>query len=146
MKVRELIRSGRSEVITVPSTATVELALRRLIDHNIGGLPVVDETGRLVGFIGERTVAEALLKHAGDVRLLPVASLMQKPPTCSPNDTVQRVMSRMTRERVRQFIVVEDDRVRGIISVGDIVKRRLDELEMETGVLRDYVAARRATT
>lgn len=146
MQVKELIRGHSRDVVTVSPTATVELALRRLIDHNIGGLPVVDPSGRLVGFVGERTVVEAVLKHGGDVRQLPVASLMQRPPTVAPTDSVQGVMSRMTRERVRQFIVVEDDRVTGIISVGDIVKRRLDELELETGVLRDYVAARRATT
>jgi CBS domain-containing protein len=146
MQVRELISRGRSDVITVPPTAPVELALKRMIDHNVGGLPVVDETERLVGFVSERTIVEALLKQRTDIRVQPIASLMKRPPTCSPDDSVQRVMSRMTRERVRQFVVVEDDRVAGIISVGDIVKRRLDELEMETGVLRDYVAARRATT
>ena len=146
MQVRELLRRGRSDVITVPPTAPVELALQRMIDHNVGGLPVVDETGRLVGFVGERTVVEAVLKQRSDIRALPVASLMQRPPTCAADESVQRLMSRMTRERVRQFVVVEDDRVVGIISVGDIVKRRLDELEMETGVLRDYVAAQRATS
>ena len=144
MHVRDLIhRKGTPAVITVDPAATVARAAQLLLQHNVGGLPVLDDAGRLLGFVGERDLIEALERRGTDVRATPVSVVMRRAPTCTPDEPLQAVMARMTQNRTRQLVVLDGGRVTGIISVGDIVKQRLDELETETGVLRDYVAAQR---
>lgn len=143
MKVRDLVEKKPSTVISIGSRASVGEAARLLIEHGVGGLPVLDEADRLVGFVSERVVVEALDRHGGDVREVRVADIMRRPPTCDLDDSLVDVMTRMTRERHRHLVPVSGGRPAGIISVGDILKNRLDQLEIETGVLRDYAAARR---
>ncbi|MDQ3605588.1 MAG: CBS domain-containing protein [Gemmatimonadota bacterium] len=143
-QVGELLRTKSTELVTVEPDADIGTAVRLLQRHDIGGLPVVEPDGQLVGFIGERDVIRALDRSIDTVRGLPVSSFMQAPPTCSADDSLHEVMSRMTRERHRHLVVLEGGRLAGILSIGDLVKHRLDQLEMETGVLRDYVVANRA--
>lgn len=145
MTVRELLKQKRMEVISVESTQSVAEAARLLMEHGIGGLPVVSG-GSLVGFISEREVVHAVDEHSTNVRDVTIASIMRRPaPVCSQNDPIREVMKRMTRERLRHLVVMDQDRLAGVLSVGDLVKHRLDQLETEAGVLRDYVAGQRAT-
>jgi len=143
-RVQELLKSKSAELTTVSPDEEIAAAVRLLQRHEIGGLPVVDATGSLVGFLGERDVIRALDRNGGAVRDLTVSRFMQPPPTCSSTDAIQDIMRRMTRERARHLVVMEGGRIAGIVSVGDIVKHRLDQLELEAGVLRDYVVAQRA--
>ena len=144
MLVRDLIaKKGTASLITVEPAATVARAAQLMLQHNVGALPVLDGGHRLVGFIGERDLIEALDRRGSDVRTTPVSVVMRAAPTCTPDDQLTAVMGRMTQHRARQLVVMDGQRPVGIISVGDIVKHRLDELETETGVLRDYVAAHR---
>ncbi|MBR9989935.1 MAG: CBS domain-containing protein [Gemmatimonadetes bacterium] len=144
MRVRNLLHRKTSEVVTVGESDAVSHAVRVLLDRGVGGLAVVDEYGALTGFLSERDVVDALNRHSGDVRNLQVAHVMRRPPVCGMEDDVTVVMQRMTSERLRHLVAVDQGRPVGVISVGDIVKQRLVELEMETGVLRDYVAGQRA--
>lgn len=146
MRVRDVLgHKSQGEVISVPPTADVATAARLLMEHTIGGLPVVRPDGQLVGFISERDIVRALHRGFESVRQLPVEVVMRRPaPSCSADDPLPEVMGRMNRERLRHVVVQDGDRVVGILSVGDLVKQRLGELELETGVLRDYVMARRA--
>lgn len=145
MSVRALLRTKPSGVITVEPTAGVAAAARLMMDRGIGGLPVVDDAGTLVGFVSEREVVEAVHRHYPEVRDLGVRAVMRSPaPVCGADDPIRQVMERMTRERLRHFVVMDENRIAGVISVGDLVKHRLEELETEAGVLRDYVAAQRA--
>ena len=145
MTVRELVKRKPSDVITVPTTATVPEAARLLMRNGVGGLPVVDAAGELVGFVSERRLVDALDRHGREVHDQRVGTLMDSPaPVCGAEDPIQKVMERMTRERLRHLVVVDGARIKGVISVGDLVKNRLEQLETETGVLRDYVAAQRA--
>ncbi len=143
-RVRDLLRRKNPMVITVEPITEVWIAVRLLLQHNIGGLPVVDRDGWLVGFLGERDLVAAMGRHRAAVRDLSVAEVMQPPPTCATDDPLREVMGKMTRERLRHLVVVDGDRLVGILSIGDLVKYRLDELETETGVLRDYLTAHRA--
>ena len=144
MRVRELIGRKKGEVIRIAATADVAAAAKLLMEHGIGGLPVVRGQS-LVGFISERDIVRATHRGFESVRGLPVEAVMSKPaPTCEADDPLNPVMSRMNRERLRHVVVLDGDEVAGILSVGDLVKNRLEELEMETGVLRDYVVAQRA--
>lgn len=145
MSVRALLSTKPSGLITVAATAKVGDAVRLLVDNGIGGLPVVDEHGALVGFVAEREVVRLVHRDVPFLRDVGVGSIMRSPaPVCGADDSIRRVMERMTRDRLRHLVVMDGGRIAGVISVGDIVKHRLDELETETGVLRDYVAAQRA--
>ena len=146
MRVGELVRRKGGDVVTIRPDATVGRAVRLLIDHRIGGLPVVAFEGAPIGFVAERDVVRALDIARAGVHEVPIERIMRRPPpTCSVNDPLNEVMTRMTRDRLRHLVVLEGERLAGVLSVGDLVHYRLRELEMEAGVLRDYVAARRAS-
>jgi len=146
MSVRELLRRKPEGVATVESRASIAVAARRLIEHGVGGLAVVDVDGTLVGFMSERDIVRAV-DRGRYFRELPVTYIMTRPaPTCAATAVIHHVMARMTRERVRHLVVLDTDegRLCGVISVGDLVRHRLEHLETETGVLRDYIAGQRA--
>jgi CBS domain-containing protein len=146
MSVRELLHRKRADVITVPSGTGVPTAARLLIEHGIGGLPVVSATGSVLGFVSERDIVRAVTASGDGIRDLPVERIMRRPPPlCAADDTLLDVMSRMTRERMRHLVVLDAETIAGVISVGDLVKHRLEQLDTETGVLRDYLAAQRAS-
>ncbi len=145
MRVGGLLKQKEALVVTIREHETVAQAARLLIEHNIGALPVTDSKGAPVGLISERDLVQALESEEGEVRSLSASRVMRAPaPSCGEDATVREVMGRMTRDRLRHLIVVTDEELVGVISVGDLVKHRLEELETETGVLRDYVAAQRA--
>jgi len=145
MRVRDLLTRKHSTVITIEADKDLATAARLLMRHDIGGLPVATPTGELRGFLSERDIVRVVDDTPVGIRDVSVRQAMRRPaPVCSSEDTLQEVMARMTRERLRHLVVLDDDRIAGVISVGDLVKHRLEELEVETGVLRDYVAARRA--
>jgi CBS domain-containing protein len=141
--VRDLV--GRQHVITVGPHDEVATAVRLLFNHSIGGLPVVSGDGGVVGFIGERDLVSTNNRDHGPIRHMLVQDVMGPAAFCDPDDSVETVMRRMTSERVRHLVVVENGKILGVISVGDMVKLRLNELQAETVVLRDYVAAQRAS-
>lgn len=142
--VGELLQRKHPAIVTVTPETTLDRAIDVLLRRGVGGVAVVDRAGTLAGFVSERDIIAAVRAAEGDFRHLPVSALMRPAPTCRPADAVNEVMRRMTTDRQRHLVVVEAGRAVGVISVGDIVKYRIEELETETGVLRDYVAARRA--
>ena len=143
MYVRDLVDEQR--VVTVSPKDEVASAIRLLFSHHIGGLPVVAADGAVVGFIGERDIVKALNAEPGLVRYALVRDVMRAPDFCDADDTVEMVMRRMTSDRVRHLVVRDNGRMLGVVSVGDMVKYRLGQLELETAVLRDYLAGHRAS-
>lgn len=143
MHVRDLV--DRQRVITVGPQEEVATAVRLLFDHNIGGLPVVTADGAVVGFIGERDIVKTMNSHLGPIRNMMVRDAMRPAAFCDPDDSIELVMQRMTSERVRHLVVRENGKVLGVVSLGDTVKFRLGQLELETAVLRDYLAGQRAS-
>ena len=144
MRVREILAKKPSRVITVDRREELSAAVQLMMDHGIGGLPVVANGDTPIGFIAERDVVDAVHRYRGPVGPLSVESVMRPLPECSASDALDDVMARMTRQRLRHLVVLDDGRMVGVISVGDLVRYRLEQLETETGVLRDYVAAQRA--
>ena len=143
MHVRDLVDQQR--VITISSKAEVAEAIRLLFSHHIGGLPVVGPDGAVVGFIGERDIVKTINSHLGPIRHMLVQDAMRPADFCDADDPVETVMRRMTSDRVRHLVVRDDGRVLGVVSVGDMVKYRLSQLEVETAVLRDYLAGQRVS-
>lgn len=144
MRVRELM-TPESKVVTVDPETTVDRAVDLLLRHEIGALPVVDRSRAPVGLVAERDIVRGLYRHGVRILDLTVERVMRRPPpVCDADDPVGTIMERMTRERMRHLIVRDGGRLAGVVSVGDLVKSRLRELEVETGVLRDYVSAQRS--
>jgi len=145
MKVSELLRARPAAMVTVEPKASLATAASLIMERGIGGLPVVQDGGPVTGFVSERDLVNALHRNPQGVGALLVKDIMRHPPpVCSGSDAVQAVMARMTRERLRHLVVIDAGRAVGVLSVGDILKHRLEQLETETGVLRDYVAGQRA--
>jgi CBS domain-containing protein len=141
MKVDAILDSKGREVKSVGPSATLATVAQRLRLERIGSL-VVLEGDRILGMISERDIVHAFAadrERAADVE---VAKVMSRDViACGPDDSLTRVLSLMTRHRVRHLPVVLNGQLLGLISIGDVVKHRLDELEMEAAVLRDsYIA------
>jgi CBS domain-containing protein len=145
MKVSDILQIKGSDVKTVrPHTSARELSVRLHVEQ-IGAM-VVSSDGRSVeGMVSERDLAYALAAHGSALPTLPVSRLMTNAVVvCAPEDSIIHVMKLMTQRRIRHLPVKEGDQLVGIISIGDVLKHRLDELELEANVMRDYaVAARR---
>jgi CBS domain-containing protein len=145
MKVSDILQVKGPAVKTVrPDTSARELSVQ-LRAEQIGAMIVSDDGKSIDGLVSERDLAYALAAHGEELPKLTVSRLMTKVVVvCSPEDSITKVMKLMTQRRVRHLPVKEGDQLVGIISIGDVLKHRLDEVELEANVMRDYaVAARR---
>lgn len=143
MKVRTMLAEKGDAVITVPSNAKVAEAIEILKAKRIGALVVSDDGAKVQGILSERDVVRGLVEHGASLLDMPVASFMTASvKTCGLGDDIQDIMSQMTLNRIRHVPVVDGDALRGMISIGDVVKNRLEELEAEASALRDYVSGR----
>ncbi|MCK0198579.1 CBS domain-containing protein [Ancylobacter sp. 6x-1] len=140
MTVRSIIDAKGHDVLTIVPETPLREAARLLGEHRIGAIVVVDAMRRVVGILSERDVVR-VVGLDGPARLDdPVEQVMtRKVVTCSGNDTVQEIMGTMTAGRFRHIPVVENARLVGIISIGDVVKHRVAEMERESHALREYI-------
>jgi CBS domain-containing protein len=140
VQISQLLRRKGREVTTIDAGETVRTALALLAEKGIGAL-VVSSDGRSVeGIVSERDVARGLHEHGAGLLAEPVSSVMtSQVHTCAPLASVHDLAQTMTDHRVRHVPVVEDGVLIGIVSIGDVVKARLDELEDERRALVDYI-------
>ena len=142
MSVQEILKTKGAKVVTVEPTALVSVAARRLRLEHIGALVVSSDGSSIEGIISERDIVYGLIDHGAEVLDKPVSELMTRHPfTCSPQAGVKEAMRLMAMTRIRHLPVVKDGKLAGIISIGDVMKNRLDELELEGHVLHDYIVA-----
>jgi CBS domain-containing protein len=138
MKVASILKAKGASVATTPPDTTVFTAVWELRLKGIGALVVSADGTTVLGLISERDIVRGLAEHEASLLASRVSQVMTAPViTCTPEDSVTSVMALMTRHRVRHLPVVEGGKLCGIISIGDVVKHRLDELEMETNILRE---------
>lgn len=138
MRVESILNIKGRDVQTVSSETSVAIAVHRLSARGIGALVVSDDGQRVIGMLAEREIVRGLAKHGVELLHLPVRDIMARSiPVISPQDGIRDAMAEMTRSRNRHLPVVDDGKLCGLISVGDLVKHRLDEMELETMVLRD---------
>lgn len=134
-----LERKGR-EVSTIVPDAPIRQAIEVLAEANVGALVVSSEESALAGIVSERDIVRRLASEGPDLLDQPVSSIMPSAlHTCAGTDHVDQLMHLMTEHRIRHLPVVDDDALVGIISIGDVVKSRLDELETERSQLVDYI-------
>ena len=143
MTIESILRRKGTNVTTIAQEASIKRAADWLRAKNIGALVVTSETA-ILGLISEREIVHAFSRFGEGAGSMPVKEVMQYGvTTVSPDDSVNRVMNLMTHHRVRHMPVLRDGKLAGIVSLGDVVKHRLEDLELETSVLRDVYHASR---
>lgn len=143
MRVSNILQSKGNDVATISRERSVADAVAMLRERGVGALVVTGSTPPLAGMFSERDVVRALATRGEQVLTMSVADLMSTEiTTCREDSSVTELMSLMTSHRIRHVPVVKDNALIGLISIGDVVKARLDELEHEKKELLDYVSAR----
>jgi CBS domain-containing protein len=138
MLISDVLRAKGNNVERIHVTDSVELAVRKLAEHHIGALVVEDRWMKPVGIFSERDFIKAVAQDGAAVLGLEVQKLMSTPIlSCRSSDRVDAVLTTMTTARIRHFPVIESDELKGIVSIGDLVKHRLDEKQLEASVLLD---------
>ena len=139
MRIADVLRGKGGAVVTINPDATVSELLAGLAEHNIGAMVVVGPDG-VKGIVSERDVVRQLHAHGASVLSLPVEKIMTSVvSTCTKSDTVDSLTLLMTEHRVRHVPVLEDGKLIGIVSIGDVVKTRMEELETEHEQLQSYI-------
>ena len=143
MRVSAILEVKGDTVATILRTATLGDAVAELVRHRVGALVVSPGDGTIEGIVSERDVVRCLSELRGDVLAQPVHSVMSsRVHLCSPDASVDAVMNLMTEERIRHVPVVVEGQLAGIISIGDVVKSRIGELEKDRDELMEYISAR----
>jgi len=140
MTVKTILSAKGGDLISIEPTATLDTAVKTLAKHRIGALLVLGPDRRVIGILSERDIVRVLAEQGADVLTKPLAQVMtRKVVTVGPTEAVGAIMERMTTGKFRHVPVVEQEQVVGIISIGDVVKHRLHEMEQESAALRDYI-------
>ncbi len=140
MTVSGILKSKGGNVVTIAPSATLADAVKLLAEHHIGAVVVVDENGGVEGILSERDVVRLLGERGVAVLSTPLPMVMTRAVvTCTPDEVMPVIMERMTRGRFRHVPVVSDNKLVGIISIGDVVKHRVEEMERESEALRGYI-------
>jgi CBS domain-containing protein len=143
MKIADILDTKGRTVHHVLPWLTVSEVVDRLGRLGVGALLVCDESGAIRGIVSERDVVRALRKHGAALLAMPISDVMtHRVETCTPEESVAHAMARMTAGRYRHLPVLVGGRLTGMVSIGDLVKHRVREMELEAGVLRDVVIAR----
>lgn len=140
MTVSLILSRKGNDIVTIGPEASVGDAVKLLAEHRIGAIVVVDETRSVEGIVSERDVVRLLGERGVDVLGEKLGNVMTRAVvTCTTDETIPVIMERMTRGRFRHVPVVAGDKLLGIISIGDVVKFRVEEMERESAQLRDYI-------
>ena len=140
MTVERIINEKGRDVIAAAPEASLAQIAATLAERRIGAILILD-SGSLRGIISERDIVRAVAKHGPDgLKMLASEWMTSRVVTCQPQDTINEVMQMMTNGRFRHLPVVEGGRLVGVVSIGDVVKRRIEEVEHEADQIREYIA------
>lgn len=143
MTAATILKRKGTDTVTIQDDELIATAVNVLAQENIGALVVTDDVGRVQGVLAERDIVRSLARHGAQTLEKRVYELMKsQTATCAPGDHAKDLMKMMTRQRVRHLPVMEDGVLRGIVSIGDLLKHRLEEIETEQDILRDRLMAR----
>ena len=143
MNVEGILRAKGAAVVTIRPDATIGDLVHGLREERIGAMVVSEDGTSVLGIISERDVVRGLADRGPRIIEATVAELMTRDVvSCTPRDTVKQVMAQMTKRRIRHIPVLADGALSGIVSIGDVVKNRLEEIETETNILREAYIAR----
>ena len=141
MNVETILATKGRAVATIRPEDTVGAAVEALVSGNIGALVASEDGEHVDGIVSERDIVHALARHGDALLALTVAEVMTRSVvTCDPTESVAELMAEMTNRRIRHLPVVQNGLLCGIVSIGDVVKNRLDEIEYEARSLRSFIA------
>ncbi len=143
MLIADVLKEKGSRVFTVRAADTVMSAAQQLSQHRVGALMVEDARLHTIGIFSERDLVNAVARHGSAALDYHVSHLMSSPLiTCKPSDRVDAALATITLRKIRHLPVMDNDRLVGLVSIGDLVKHRLDEKELESNVLREIARLR----
>ena len=133
-------RSLGGDIVSIEPTANLTAAAKLLSAHRIGAVVILGAGGRLAGILSERDIVRAVSEHGAAALNLSVGQVMTRNvATCTADESVASIMERMTAGKFRHVPVVTDGKLTGLISIGDVVKHRVEEIESESEAMRDYI-------
>lgn len=139
--VADILKNKGTDVVSIGADQSVAEALSLMSVRGIGAILAMDEAGQIAGILSERDMVRALGRLQSDIFTKSVRDLMSSPViTCSPHDTVPFIMNMMTEQRFRHVPVVDDGKLVGLVSIGDVVKSRIEQAQQEVDALRAYIA------
>ncbi len=142
MILAELMRGKNQNVIKIKSSACIADAATTLTENNIGALLVDDDSGNIVGILSERDIVGGVGPHSADLHDVSVSELMTSDLIkCAPGDTVLKAMAMMTDRRIRHLPIYDGDNFVGLVSIGDLVKCRISEVQAEAEAMRQYISS-----
>ena len=140
MNVKTILAAKGGDVISIEPTATLAAAAQLLSKHRIGAVVILGPGGRLSGILSERDIVRSLAEHGTEALALPVGQVMTRNVlTCGEDDTIADIMEQMTTRKFRHMPVLTQGKLVGLVSIGDVVKQRVGEIEQETEAMRDYI-------
>lgn len=135
-----LKEKGKNVIVAAPDASLLDIA-KVLREHGIGCIVICRDDGKIAGIVSERDIVRTIAEEGASVLMSPVSKCMTtKVISCQEADTIDHVMAEMTSGRFRHLPVIEDGALVGLISIGDVVKLRIAEAEMEAAAMRDYIA------
>ncbi len=141
MKAEHILQSKGTDVFAVTDKDTIADAVSVLNSKNIGAVIVKDNAGAIVGILSERDIVRRLGEKGAAAMSMPVGDCMTANPfTCSPEASVDEMMAQMTQKRIRHLPVTNSGNIVGVISIGDVVKRKIEQAEKEAQALKEYIA------
>jgi CBS domain-containing protein len=140
MIVKNILAGKGGSVVTINPTADIITVVKLLAERGIGAVVVLGADHRIVGILSERDIVRALAEHGPIALNEPVSQIMTRNVnTCSEDNTIGDLMGRMTAGKFRHLPVVKQEKLIGIVSIGDVVKSRVEEIDQETKTLREYI-------
>lgn len=140
MKVKDILTAKGRDVVVIEPTADLHSAAKLLASRKIGVLIILGAGGRIAGILSERDIVRAVAVGGASALDLPVGQAMTRDVmTCAEDDGCAEIMDRMTKGKFRHLPVVQDAKMVGLISIGDVVKQRVEEIERESDAMRDYI-------
>ena len=140
MNVKTILAAKGGDIICIEPTADLAAAANLLSAHRIGSVVIRGAGGRLAGILSERDIVRALSEQGADALALPVGQVMiRNVATCGEEESLASIMERMTAGKCRHLPVVTKSQLVGIVSIGDVVKQRVEEIERESEAMRDYI-------
>ena len=140
MNVKTILAAKGGDIVCIEPTADLAAAVKLLTTHRIGTVVIRGAGGRLGGILSERDIVSAISEHGAAALTLPVSQVMTRNvATCGEDDSIASIMERMTAGKFRHMPVVAKGELIGLVSIGDVVKQRVGEIEQESEAMRDYI-------